>query len=263
MESVIDIGGMTYTLATDDAYLTLMGPVFEPETVKLFRALARGTALDVGANIGCTALLLGELCQQVHAFEPSPSTHALLVANIAGRANVAIHNIGLGDRNCRSAITFSPSNRSGGFVSDKTQAGGGHTVESITLQTLDRSMRRLRIPGVDFIKIDVEGFEGNVLTGGRKTLRKHRPVVTMELNHWCLNAFRRTSVPDFFDQLLATFPIVYAVNGDTYLDLRVDDERYVAMHRHITSMRYPAIVAAFEPGQLAAFASQYHHGLVD
>ncbi|WP_153022957.1 hypothetical protein, partial [Rhodanobacter thiooxydans] len=58
MEATVDIGGNAYTLASDDNYLANMGASFEPETVKLLKILAHGVALDVGANIGCTALAM-------------------------------------------------------------------------------------------------------------------------------------------------------------------------------------------------------------
>jgi len=53
-------------LESDDDYLAKMGYTFEPETVKLFQILAHGTVLDIGANIGCTALLFSQLADQVY-----------------------------------------------------------------------------------------------------------------------------------------------------------------------------------------------------
>lgn len=261
MESLVDVGGTSYSVTSDDRYLTNVGSTFEPDTVDLFRSIARGVALDVGANIGCTALALSQLCDKVHAFEPVPSTYRYLAANVAAEPKVRTYNMGLGNRNKVSEITYDTQNRSGGFVSDKTKASGGHTVEPIILRKFDSIRRKLGIERVDFVKIDVEGFEGHVLRGMKRTLRKFRPVVTLELNHWCLNAFQRTSVPDFFDYLRSVFPILYAVQDRTYLDLHDDSERYIAMYHHILMGKYPALVGGFELSRMDHFHQQYRQGM--
>jgi tRNA1(Val) A37 N6-methylase TrmN6 len=74
----VDIGGTTYSISSDDAYLDNLAAGFEPQTVKLINSLTRpgDIALDIGANIGCTTLLLSQKAAQVHAFEPSPSTYS-------------------------------------------------------------------------------------------------------------------------------------------------------------------------------------------
>ncbi len=63
IEVKVDIGGKTYIITSDDDYLKYMRKKFDPEMVKLFKALAndREVILDIGANIGCTAILFAEL----------------------------------------------------------------------------------------------------------------------------------------------------------------------------------------------------------
>lgn len=263
-ELTVNIGGNKYTIASDDDYLKHIRNGFEPEMVKLFKILATKseTILDIGANIGCTAILFGELSRNVYAFEPSPTTFAFLEKNISksGRKNVYPQNIGLGDETSESTLTFSPSNRSGGFVSNQTQASVGHTVEKIVIRQLDEVVNSLDIQAIDFIKIDVEGFEGHVLHGAKKTLSSNRPVVVLELNHWCLNAFQRTSIPEFFDLLRLIFPILLAVDGSNYMDLHDENDSYGVMYHHILHMRFPNIVAGFDETQFNQFRSLYEHG---
>jgi FkbM family methyltransferase len=259
MEATVEIAGTPYVLQSDDTYLEAVGAVFEPEMVDLFRCFAKGTILDIGANIGCTALAFSSMAETVHAFEPSPSTFALLVSNTAVAPNVIPHNYGLGAKNGSFELTFAPNNRSGGYVSDRMKASEGHTVERIVVKKLDRMLRSLSLRSVDFVKIDVEGFEASVIKGAAKMLKKFKPVVAMELNHWCLNAFQRTSVPDFLDVMRAAFPILYAVHDDTYQNLHDPDESYTVMHRHIVMMKYPTIVGAFHPHQMQTFKSKFRH----
>lgn len=263
-EATVDIGGKKYVITSDDDYLEGVKDGFEPAMVKLFKALANGcqVVIDIGANIGCTAIYFGELSNRVYAFEPSPSTFALLEKNIAnsGLKNVTLQNIALGAEPGESTLTFAPSNRSGGFVSDRTQTSPGHLVERIVVRTLDEVIEALNPSTVDFIKMDVEGFEGHVLRGAEKTLSTYHPSVVLELNHWCLNVFQRTSVPDFFDFLRSRFPILLAVDGSDYLNLHDPSESYMVMYHHVLQGRFPNILAAFERDRLRAFNLAYHHG---
>lgn len=263
-ELTVDIGGNKYVIASDDDYLEHIRNGFEPEMVKLFKILAANseTILDIGANIGCTAILFGELSKNIYAFEPSPTTFAYLEKNISnsGRNNIVPNNFGLGAEPGESTLTFAPSNRSGGFVSNQTQASAGHTVEKIVIRQLDEVVDSLGLQAIDFIKIDVEGFEGHVLRGAKNTLSSNRPVVVLELNHWCLNAFQRTSIPDFFDLLRSIFPILLAVDGSNYMDLHDESDSYTVMYQHILHMRFPNIVAGFDKTRLNQFRSLYEHG---
>jgi FkbM family methyltransferase len=266
-EATVEIGDRQYVLASDDDYLDQLGPVFESDMVRLFRTLVNPSdvVLDVGANIGCTCLLLSQLARQVYVFEPAPSTFRFLKDNIerSGAANIVLLNVGLGAEPSRLPLTYAPSNRAGGYVSDHTNASSGHRSEEIEVRTLDAVMSESAIPSVDFIKIDTEGFEPHVLRGASQTLAAFKPTVVIELNHWCLNAFQRTSVPDFFDQLLATFPIVLGVHGEGYLDLRDEGERYSVMYHHICRGKFLNLVASFDEARLSRFKCLYRHGLFE
>lgn len=180
----VKIGDNFYTIVSDDDYLKHVGSEFEPYMCSLFQSLIQQNfkIFDVGANIGCTTLLFGDLAARVDSFEPSPSTFEILKKNVSAssRSNIHIHNFGLGARNENLTLTFAPSNRSGSFVSDKTQASKGHSIENITIKKGDDNFYSAP---VDFIKIDVEGYEKNVIDGLQQTIIKNRPVVVLELNH--------------------------------------------------------------------------------
>lgn len=265
-ELMVDIGGKSYLLRSDDAYLEYIKPGFEPDMVKLFRTVASDSEIifDIGANIGCTAILFSEFAEKVYAFEPSTTTFNFLQQNISRlpQKNIFLQNIGLGAESGEYPLTFNPENRSGAFVSNQTQASVGHTSETIVIRPLDEVVQALELPSLGFIKIDVEGFEGHVLRGGRETLASYQPTVVLELNHWCLNAFQRTSIPDFFDFLRGIFPILLAVDGSNYMDLHDESDRYIVMYNHILSMRFPNIVATFSENRLRQFRQLYQHQFV-
>lgn len=104
---------------------------------------------------------------------------------------------------------------------------------------------------------NVEGYELNVLNGLRNTILASEPVVMLEANHWCLNAFQRISIPDFIDQLLDLFPILYAVNGLKYLNMRNQSERYVFFNSNILRNEFIDIVGGFSPPQFERFLLTY------
>ena len=255
----VAIGEGVYRLASDDEYLEHVKGGFEPHMVDLFNTLIqkKDYVLDVGANIGCTSILFGERAHRVFAFEPCPSTFRFLEKNISrsGLKNIELNNLGLGSEPGQSEITYASSNRSGAFVSDKTRASAGHVTETILIKRLDDVVAELNIPRIDFIKIDVEGFEQHVLDGGKKVITAFMPVVVLELNHWCLNALQRICVPDFFDHLRSMFPVLCAVDGASYANLHEENESYAVMYQHIVNFKYANIVAAFNDAQLSRFCS--------
>lgn len=262
----LKIGNKKYDIISDDDYLPQMRSGlkswlinlakillqrngFEPKMVRLFQTLIKDsdTVIDIGANIGCTSLLFGELAQQVVSFEPSPSTFALLSQNIARSQlpNIELYNCALGSSKMTSQITYAKSNRSGGFVANKTTIKIDHITEKIQVEKLDNLIQELNINQVDFIKIDVEGFELEVIKGAIEVITKFQPIVVLELNHWCLNALQRISVPDFLDYLLSIFPILYAIEDGNYADLHDEDYRYKVMYNHIINFKFSNLVAAF------------------
>ena len=269
MKRSIKIGATSYDISSDDAYLRDMPPEFEPDMVDLFASLItpQMVVADVGANIGMTALLFSDLARKVYAFEPSPSTFALLSENLAaaGKSNIELCNLGLGDQPQSQTITFSNNNRSGGFVSQHIQPVVGYTTENIEISTLDWFFSA-KDQRPDFIKMDVEGFEPHVIRGGRSLLAAQKPVVVLELNHFCLNVLQRVTLPDFFDLLRSVFPVLIAVNQGNLLmaDLHNADMAYNVMHAHVTRFAFPNIVAGFDPalvGKLAALAQKAQAGV--
>jgi FkbM family methyltransferase len=262
-ERRIRIGDKIYSIVSDDDYLETINEDFEPDMARLFRCLVttEDCVLDVGANIGCTSILLGDLSRNVISFEPSPSTFAYLDRNVraSGLTNISVQNYALGSQTGEAQISFSPNNRSGAFVANSTKGAIGHTRETIQIKRLDDAVLMLDLPRIEFIKIDVEGFEKYVIDGGKNTVAQSKPSVVLELNHWCLNAFQRISVPEFFDYLRSQFPILLAVEGDTYADLHNDDESYSVMYHHIIHFKYLNIVAGFDGGRFVRFRTLFAH----
>lgn len=159
---------------------------YERELLLLIRdvlSMRRGAVfMDVGANVGHHTLFAARYAAAVHAFEPYAPVRARLVEKIELNAltNVTIHGFGLGDRN--EALPFfapsGPNQGTGSFVeSHSVDNVRGDVLNVVKGDEFGASLQRL-----DLIKIDVEGFEGSVLSGLRDTLRRYRPAVLFEFS---------------------------------------------------------------------------------
>jgi hypothetical protein len=103
---------------------------------------------------------------------------------------------------------------------------------------------------LDFMKIDVEGFELEVLRGAEGLLKRFQPTVLLEMNHWCLNMFRAVTLPEFRERLLAFFPYVYAVEQSEFLDVRNDEDWFLIAHEHMVKFKYANLLAGFDKNHL-------------
>jgi len=137
--------------------------------------------LDIGANVGNHSLywacLLGE-GGRIHAFEPVRNTHAYLLKNIeingfGGR--ITPRNIGLGDKTQAGEIAEYSATNSGAATIRETERENPHSLKIMALDEIDLGEKK-----IDFVKIDVEGYELKTLAGMRKTLSKYRPAVFIE-----------------------------------------------------------------------------------
>ncbi len=168
----------------------------EAESMDLFgRFIAQGsTVLDVGGHVGYVAMYLAELVGpdgKVVVFEPGKNNLPYLRRNAGEKENVTVVEKGVGARpERRSFFLENLTGQNNSFVDDfdvletnKARAYASQTkVEETTVDvvTLDDfcGARQMR---PDFIKIDVEGFEREVLLGAERLLREVRPMLMVEI----------------------------------------------------------------------------------
>jgi FkbM family methyltransferase len=161
--------------ANPQRLLYLEGERFIPERHVLRRLLRPGMrAVDVGANIGYYLLLIESLVGPggaVACFEPEPENLRELARNVEATAfgNVQVFAAAAGAGEGRVAM------RTGINAAIAGSGGGDFTVPLLSLDST------LSGP-VDFLKIDVEGYEGEVLAGARRLLREHRPILFVEIH---------------------------------------------------------------------------------
>ena len=249
----VKICGKRFAIYGDDDYLRGVGEEFEPNTVSMFALLSdkESCVLDVGANIGLTALAFSQICRcgQIVAFEPVPRTFQYLRQNVSesGVQNVKIFNFALGSSEGSALMQGHPSNFACSFIADNyTIPADDHFAQRVPVKRLDDIFSDLSLDRVDFMKVDVEGFELEVFAGGRETLNIYKPIVFLEMNHWCLNIYRRISIPEFRERLAQIFPYIYAIDGLDYLDYVDQRNVHYINYHHVLKFRFMNLVAGFD-----------------
>jgi len=246
---------MTITAPDEDHYLESMAEVGPVDLLPVLVASCHpgDTVIDVGANIGVTGIMAGVLAApgRVVAVEPVPETFVHLEQNIANSKidGLTCVNAAIGaTEGTVKLVTRSGSNFAAfvGYEGVLDRYVGYDEYEARVL-TVDRLVEEQSLTAVDFMKIDVEGYELEVLRGAVSVLAKHRPVVFLEVNHYCLNVFRRTSIVDFVEEILAVFPFVHAV--DTTLetmDLTEYSTHHNFFHDNVVLGRFPNLLCGFD-----------------
>ncbi len=131
------------------------------------------TCIDVGANIGIYALSMSVAAGakgDVHAFEPVRKTFRILSENIHHNnvQNVVLNNTAVGNTIGKAEFFVTFQSGLAGF--GNTGRGTVIEKEEVDVITLDAYVEKRGIKKVSLIKIDVEGFEWDVLKGGEKLL---------------------------------------------------------------------------------------------
>lgn len=146
----------------------------------LLRAIPNATAFDIGANLGGHTLVMARHAAEVHAFEPLTRLARLIeqrVGSILG-ASVHVHRFGLGEQDEERAYFLDETSHNSGTGSFIAEHAHAPQVAILPLRCGDDWAASRK---VDFIKIDVEGYEAPVLTGLRQTLTANQPLVMMEV----------------------------------------------------------------------------------
>lgn len=143
-----------------------------------------GRALDIGANVGFYSLVLAASGWNVTAFEPMKTNTELIEASMCANPELAeritLNKFGLGSKDDR-CIIFSDDNNLGdghsacGDDINKPIPAGYHKRATMEIRRLDDALAKENVEHIDFVKMDVEGFECQVMAGGQSLLTKFRP----------------------------------------------------------------------------------------
>jgi FkbM family methyltransferase len=140
--------------------------------------------LDAGANVGVfTRKALWAGAAKVIAIEPGPENLECLRRNFAAEiadGRVVLYPKGIWDKDDVLKLSVDPANSARDtFV---RQIEGAQFIEA-PLTTIDKLVGELRLPKVDFIKMDIEGAEQKAVAGAKNTIAKFRPRMALCIYH--------------------------------------------------------------------------------
>lgn len=141
------------------------------------RVAVGSTVINVGANVGYTALALSSMVGptgQVVALEPETLNHRLLCLNTRRADNIMPIHTAAGDRTGTIVLNRSATNTGDHRTAPHEDEIGGITVPIIRVDDLWADTR------VDAIVVDTQGFDHRVIAGARVTIERCRPLITVE-----------------------------------------------------------------------------------
>jgi FkbM family methyltransferase len=151
----------------DDHFRNLNGPFESANLEKALEICTKfGTAIDGGAHVGSWSIRMAEVFNDVLAFEPVKDNYDCLVKNTKGIDRIKTYNKAIGDIGKRMAI-HDAENSGAGYIEE------GNDFDMITIDSLNLGC-------LDFLKLDVEGYEPKAIIGAMDTLEKFKPVVLVE-----------------------------------------------------------------------------------
>jgi FkbM family methyltransferase len=148
-------------------FLTKAGYQSPQRKLSLEKLANKRTALDVGAHVGLWSRDLVKHFEKVIAFEPIAEHRECLKKNVLDE-NLEIRSVALGEFIGTTDFKYYKEN------SGKTHRIDGDKYDIVTIDSLN-------LNDVDYIKIDVEGFEKQVIMGAHETIQRCHPRIVIEI----------------------------------------------------------------------------------
>jgi FkbM family methyltransferase len=185
----VDLSTFSMFVSPEDTFIgqqLLHTKSYEDHVSRIFRErLAPGMAvLDIGANIGYFSLLAASIvgaAGKVFAFEPSADNVRLLAASKALNAFEQVTIIAAAATDILGTYVYLPS-LSNGFVRDAAGLSPASILSAVMVFGARIDDLLAEDTKIDFIKIDVEGFEYKALHGARNLILRNRPLIVSEFS---------------------------------------------------------------------------------
>jgi FkbM family methyltransferase len=160
--------------------------IWEPHLHRVFEKYinSNSVVIECGCHIGTHTIKLAKLCKKIYGFEPMPNSNNILNKNIVLNkiGNAVISDMGVSSEPGKTNFLWVSTGNPGASGLNNNPMGKpiSASVEEnieVSLTTIDA----LKLDKLDFIKIDVEGYETLAIKGGMVTITKCKPVIVIEV----------------------------------------------------------------------------------
>lgn len=172
---------------------------------RLLKSLCDPIVFDIGANIGNHAIAMSQWCQHVYCFEPQPEFIKQLKQQFELNQikNFTVFPFGLSHKTGQHTYFINQDGNYGASTFVAELKSKNYFEQLLPLKVGDQVVAEENIERVDFIKIDVEGFEAEVFKGLQQTILRHKPIITFEWNNQITrNRFKEL---DIFNTMLSDY----------------------------------------------------------
>jgi FkbM family methyltransferase len=235
--------GRQYWLWDSDSFYTqrLQAGPYQKQNLLHLRHLCPKprTVLDIGMNIGMNTIEYATFAEKVVGFEPVPTTYQIAVDNIALNAQhqdptkgwfndgsgwasllptgqIQTENVALGPIAGTVEMHIKKNDGHNRVSNDGYSTPTGKTVKANTgyqrVSVPQHTLDSYHFENVDIIKIDVEGYELEVLKGADQTIASNRPIVQVECVETQPRAFG-SKIQDLFDYFTTRNYVITTADG--------------------------------------------------
>lgn len=196
-----------------NCFSTYEAPIFDKFLRDNFRLRTPGEkpvgqnlALDIGANFGMTAAAIAPYFAEVRAFEPNRNLFSHIQRNPTYPDHIIPYNFAFSDFIGQTTF-YDMQGVNGSLV--PTEGSESYTVD---VNTIDHYCEQEGIVP-DFIKIDAENMDAQVLFGGRNTIAKFRPIIFFENPLYFADTEMELATPDMAEELYTFLEEFYVLRS--------------------------------------------------
>ena len=152
---------------------------------KYIKYIENSHILDIGSNVGffSEAIVKNTNYKSIHLFEPSKEYYEYSKHILQNYNNIYFNNYGLSNTDEIKTLYKCPQSNIGWntFLTKDPNQSDNFIDNMIQEECILKKLDDYEIDNIDFIKIDVEGFENQVLKGGMNLISKHKPYILIEV----------------------------------------------------------------------------------
>jgi FkbM family methyltransferase len=164
------------------------------DVIRAVRPLEHNFIIDAGGYIGTVAVVLARTFPSatIVTIEPSKQNYEILRKNTKGYTKIIALNAALGPAEGRAPF-FDHGDGQWGYslLSRNASGASAKALHEVNVVTIPGIMQRFSAPGVDLLKLDIEGGERNLLSGAPTWVSSVR-VIAAELHDWVVDGCEKT-----------------------------------------------------------------------